>query len=186
MRYISIPFLLWLILSCSSTKEVPTDKKCTRYYQHGFSEIVNEKYTTINNGDTVSFHHIRFQCTFSAMYSHIAMYNKFGRWHKEIYAKNTNRPFLLWENIDLFSNGKQYTVYTFGEEKQQDTHVTVMVFDHLGNDLLSESSEEKEELTAYFATLIRDKKNKENAFVREYWKTVDPQRWEEFFGKRKK
>lgn len=186
MRYIFIPFLLWLILSCSSTKEVPTDRKCTRYYRHGFSEIVNEKYTTVNNGDTVSFHHLRFQCTSSAMSSHIAVFNKFGRWHKEIYAKDTYRPFLMWENIDLFSNGKQYTVYTFGVERSQSMHSTVMVFDHLGNDLLSESSEEKEKLTAYFADLIRDEKNKEDAFVREYWKTVDPQRWEELFGKQKK
>lgn len=184
MKYLYLLFLAIAIISCSPSKKISDDRKCTRYYRYDFAEIINEKYTTINDGDTISFHHLRFQCTSSAMSSHKAVYNKFGRWHTEIYAKNSIRPFLVWENIDLFSNGKQYTVYTFGVENYNDMHATVMVFDHLGNDLLAESSEEKEALTNYFATIMRDRKNKEDAFVREYWKVVDPQRWEELFGKR--
>lgn len=174
MKPIYLTFLLFIIFSCSSTKKVIKTEKCSKFYKNNYSKILNEKYETISNNDTIKFNEIKFKCVYSSLYTHKVMFDKFGKWNKAIYPSNKKRPILMWRKIDLYSNGKKYNVYTNGIEEWKDIYASVMVFDENETDLLSNESSEKENLTKYFADLIKKNKTKDKDFYKIYWQMINP------------
>lgn len=177
--YILILFLI--VLSCSSGKTIK-QKKCPIFYINNYSKILNEKYKTIIGYDTISYNEIRFACVNSAFYTHKVMFDKFGKWAKAIYPSNKKHPVLMWDSVDLFSNGIKYTVLTYGIEKSRHTYASVMVFDKYETDLLTTDSPIRESLTNYFAKLINKHNTKKKDFYEVYWKMVDPKHWEKIKG----
>ncbi|WP_310993083.1 hypothetical protein [Aequorivita marina] len=177
MKSISTLMGTLIILSCSSAK---TNRKneCPKIYKNNFSEIRNEKYETVYKNDTILFNELRFQCVYYSVFTHKVMYDNYGKWDKEIYPSNSIRPILKWENIDLFSNGKKYTIMTNGVENRKHIYASVMVFDSKNKDLLSETSTEKKAITTLFADLIRSHDFENKKFYEVYWKAVDPEYWE--------
>lgn len=171
-----------LIFGCSSSQKIVEKDKCSKIYKNDFTAILNEQYATIVNNDTIKFNEIRFECVFSAMYTHKIMFDKFGKWDKAIYPDNKKHPILIWEKVDLFSDGKKYTVFTNGIEEWKHIYASVMVFDDVETDLLANKSKEKENLTNYFAHLIRNQKTEKKDFYEVYWKMVDPNHWENIKG----
>jgi hypothetical protein len=167
---------LLLIFSCSTSQKVIKEEKCPEIYKNKYTEILNEKYETIYNKDTISFNEIRFECVYSALYTHKIMFDKFGKWDKTIYPSNKKHPILVWEKVDLYSNGKKYNVYTNGTEEHKHIYASVMVFDENDTDLLVNESLEKESLTSYFAELIIKHKTEKKDFYNVYWTMVDPER----------
>lgn len=178
MKYIFIIASLIILLSCTSQKVVK-ENKCHKFYESNFTEILNEEYKTVYKQDTLSFNEIRFECVYSALYTHKVMYDKFGKWNKEIFPSNRKHPILLWENVDLFSNGKKYIVMTNGLEEWKHIYASVMVFDNNGIDLLLDSSTEKDAITFFFADLIKNLDNEKKDFYEVYWKIVNSNRWEQ-------
>ncbi len=176
MKYPLLALVYFVFFSCFPSKDFKTPK-CRKIYKNNFKKIITEKYKTIYNNDTVSYNEIRFECVYSAIYTHKAMYDKYGKWDKEIFPSNRNRPILMWENIDLFSNGKEYTVLTNGLEEWKHIYASVMIFDNNQNDLLSNSSTEKTALTALFSDMIKSNNPQKKDFYKVYWQTVDPERW---------
>jgi len=173
---------LFLIISCSTSQKVVKKEKCPKIYKNNYTEILNEKYETIYNKNTITFNEIRFECVYSAFYTHKVMFDKFGKWDEAIYPSNKKHPILVWKKVDLFSNGKKYNVYTNGIEEWKHIYASVMVFDENDKDLLLIESSEKESLTNYFAELIK-KHNLENKdFYEVYWKMVDPEHWKNIKG----
>jgi hypothetical protein len=171
---LSYLLLLFIALSCATTpKTIVSEDKCPKIYKNNFTEILTEKNKTIRDNDTATYNEIRFECVFSAFYTHKVMYDKFGKWDKALFLKNKKHPILLWENVDLFSNGKKYNVITDGIEEWKHIYASVMVFDEKENDLLSNDLNEKEKLTNYFADLIKHHKNGKVDFYEIYWKTVN-------------
>lgn len=167
---------LFLVFSCSNFQTVVTKDKCPQIYQNNYTEILREKYQTIYNNDTIIFNEIRFECVYSAFYAHKVMFDKFGKWDKAIYPNNKTHPILVWEKVDLYSNGKKYNVYTNGTEEWKHIYASVMVFDENDTDLLISGSSEKEALTNYFAELIKKNKTEKIDFYEVYWAMVDPER----------
>lgn len=167
-----------LILSSCSSQKIGKENKCPRIYKNDFTEILNEKYNTIYDLDTVTFNEIRFECVYSAFYTHKVMFDKYGKWNKEIFPSNRKHPILIWENIDIFSNGKKYIIMTNGLEEWKHIYASVMVFDNKESDLLSDSSTEKAAITNFFANLIKNHDSEKKAFYEVYWKMVDPKHWE--------
>ena len=106
------------------------------------------------------------------------MYDKFGKWDKMIYQTNRKYPVLLWREIDLFADGKKFTVVTNGLEEWKHIYASVMVFDKDENDLLSNNSKEKIALAKYFSTLIMHSDHDKKEFYEAYWSEVDPKRLE--------
>jgi hypothetical protein len=106
------------------------------------------------------------------------MFDKFGKWDKEIYPNNSNLPILLWENVDLYSNGKKYNVFTTGLEEWKHIYASVMVFDKNYIDLITDDSLEKENLINYFSDLIKKNKTYRKNFYEEYRKMVDKKKQE--------
>jgi hypothetical protein len=177
MRFCYLIIILFIVLSCSSSQKRVKKTKCFKLHKNNFTEIADEKYITIHNNDSISYSEIRFECINSALSTHNVMYDKFGKWNKEIYPTNRNNPILKWENIDLFSNGKKYTILTNGLEAKNHTYASVMVFDNNETDVLSSSSEEKEAIKKLFADLIKNQVAEKNDFYEAYWKEVNPEHW---------
>ncbi len=171
-------FLIFLVLSCSTSQKVVKDEKCPKIYKNNYTQILNEKYEAVTDNDTAMFNEIRFECVYSALYTHKIMFDKFGKWDKAIYPNNRKHPILKWENVDLFSNGKKYNVFTNGIEEWKHIYASVMVFDQNNNDLLTNDSPEKDNLTNYFSGLIKKNKTDKKDFYEVYWKMVDPKQWE--------
>lgn len=178
MKQVFLIISLLLIISCSSSNKIVVKDKCPKIYKNHYTEIINEKYETIYKNDTIKYNEIRFECVISAFYTHKIMYDKFGKWSKAIYPKNKKLPILMWENVDLFSNGKIYNVLTNGIEEWEHIYASVMIFDENNKDLLDIESSEREKLTNYFAKLIRRNNSNNQNFYEIYWKMVDPQKWE--------
>lgn len=177
MKYILTTVCLSFLLSCASHKATK-DNKCPKIYKNDFTTILHEKYKTVYNNDTIAFNEIRFECVYSALYTHKVMYDKYGKWNKEIFPSNSKHPILMWENIDLFSNGKKYTVLTNGVEEWQHIYASVMIFDDAKTDVLSDASPVKVSLTNLFADLIKSHNTEKNDFYETYWNLVDPKRLE--------
>ena len=186
MKVCYLILILLLTFSCSSSQRATNRNRCPKIYKNNFTKILNEKHKTIHNKDTISYNEIRFECVFSAFYTHKVMYDKFGKWDEAIYPSNNRHPILMWEKIDLFSDGKEYTILTTGLEEWKHIYASVMVFDKNEIDLLSADSKEREKLTTYFANLIKKQNHEKNYFFELYWKMVDPDRWKIIEEHRKK
>ncbi|MFV8365493.1 hypothetical protein [Flavobacterium sp. XS1P27] len=167
---------LFLIFSCSTSQKIVDKAICSQYFENKYTEILDKKYETIFNKDTITYNEIRFECAYSALYTHKVMFDKFGKWDKAIYPNNKKYPILVWEKVDLYSNGKKYNVYTNGTEEWKHIYASVMVFDENGTDLLSKESPEKENLKNYFSELIKKQNSKKKDFYKVYWTMVDPER----------
>ncbi|PQJ78137.1 hypothetical protein [Polaribacter porphyrae] len=177
MKEVYITIIISVFLSCSSSQKIIKKTKCPKIYKNKFTKILNEKYVVVNNNDTTAINEIRFECVYSAFYTHKVMYDKYGKWNKEIYPSNRKHPILMWENIDLFSNGKHYTILTNGLEEWKYIYASVMILDENEQDVLSEQTEEKTNLTNYFTELIKNHNSEKKDFYEVYWKIVDPKRW---------
>lgn len=176
MRFVMITVLLLILTGCSSSK-LAQNKKCPKTHANGYSEIVFERYKTLLEQDTIIFNEARYQCAQTALYTKKVMYDKFGKWNQEIYPTNNSHPILLWENVELFSDGQKYNVFATGAETSTDIYSSVMVFDQNDRDLLSESSTQKTVLANYFGSLIKANNSRNEAFYEVYWTAVDPDQW---------
>lgn len=164
----------FILLSCSSSKAVE-GKKCPKIYKNDFAKISNEEYKTIYKNDTIAYNELRYECVFNPFYIQKGMYDRFGKWDKEIYPSNRKQPILMWKNVDLFQNGKNYTVMANSfEGEERGIYASVMVFDSHEVDLLSDSSSEKEILKKYFSDLIKSNDPKKEGFNKAYRENVNP------------
>ncbi len=160
MKFIIVSLLaILLLLSCSSSKKISNEKdKCPRVYKNSYTNILNETYTTVYKNDTINYSEVRFECVNSAFKTHKVVFDKYGKWDDVIFPSNSNQPILIWNNLDLLSNGKKYTVYTNGKESWKHIYASVMVFDEYENDALKGSSPEKQKLIECFSKLIKRNK----------------------------
>lgn len=166
MKGIYLTIILSIFLSCSSSQKAIKETKCPKIYKNKFTEILNEKYITVNGKDTTKINEIRYECVYSAFYTHKVMYDKYGKWDKEIFPSNRNHPILMWNNIDLFSNGKKYTVLTNGLEEWKHIYASVMILDEEERDVLTEQTEEKIALTNFFGELIKNHNPERKIFMK--------------------
>ncbi|WP_053992272.1 hypothetical protein [Mangrovimonas sp. TPBH4] len=173
MKYILTSICLSLLLTCASHKATK-DNKCPKIYKNDFKEILHEKYKTVYNNDTIAFNEIRFECVYSPFSTHKVMYDKYGKWNREIFPSNSKHPILVWENIDVFSNGKKYTILTNGLEEWKYVYASVMVFDENETDQLSDTSPVKVSLTNFFADLIQNNNSENEEFYEIYGNLIHP------------
>ncbi|MBS9774987.1 MAG: hypothetical protein KGV59_07540 [Tenacibaculum sp.] len=179
MKRIYIIILFPIFLSCCSTQREVKKAKCPKIYKNKFTKILNEEYVAVNDKDTTKINEIRYECVYSPFYTHKVMYDRYGKWDKEIYPSNRSYPILMWNNINLLSNGKKYTILTNGLEEWKHIYASVMILDEKGRDVLTEQTEEKIALTNFFGELIKNNNTKKKDFYEAYWKMVNPKYWEQ-------
>ncbi|MDO5509491.1 MAG: hypothetical protein Q4F57_02230 [Weeksellaceae bacterium] len=175
--------LVFLILNCSSQQitsvlDPRNEKYCKKLYDNNFTEIAFDKFITVNGQDSLIITDVRYHCGNSSLYTHKAMYDRYGKWHRALYAQNREHPILVWQNVDLLSNGKRYTVLTAGLESMKHMYSSVMVLDENEQDILGQNTDERKMIVNHFGNLIRKNSEKNRSFYETYWPEVDPDRWE--------
>lgn len=155
MKKILLLVLITVFLSCASKVKKPNvEVRCPEVYSKNYTKVLFEKYKTVVEKDTIAFNEIRYECVASAFTTHKIMYEEYGKWNRVILPENSNLPILVWNNIDLLSDGKKYTIYTFGIEEWKHIYASVMVFDEDENDVLT-TDEIRERFSIRFGQLIR-------------------------------
>lgn len=171
-------FITFILASCSSVNNV-TEKRCKSILKNDYKNILEDKFVSVVNNDTILLNEVKYECVYTAMYTQKGMFDRFGKWDKEIYPSGKRHPILLWNNIKLFPNDTtEFIVAANGLESVETIYASVLVFDKNNNDLLSENSKFKSELIEYFSELIKSNNLKKRDFYEIYWKTVDPKHWE--------
>ena len=142
-------------------------------YKKGFLNYNILKIPVIQKNDTITLNELKFNAVFSAMYTKKVMYDKFGKWTKEIRPNNKPHPILLWENVKLFEDeNKLFSVYASGDENWNEIYASVLVYDDQKNDCLKENNLLKEKVVNYFSNGIQNLNNNQE-FYDIYWKSVN-------------
>lgn len=168
MKYLSVTIIVFLILSSCKTSR-------TIYENPIEMELVNRQF--VIGSDSTSFKEMRLYYGNGAMQIAQIMFDNHGRWDQAVYPEGNQIPLLIWEKVDLLSNGIEYDVFADGIETNTDMYAALMVFDNKNNDALSESSIERDTLTKHFMILAETAIDS-SGFYEQYWKMVDPQHWE--------
>jgi hypothetical protein len=183
-KIILLTILIITILSCATSKEnsnngngfgikQKTSNPNTPYiYKNGYDNFEIIPVLTVNKKDSTYINELRFNAVFSAMYTKKLMYDKFGKWDKEVWINNDRHPILLWEKRKIFGeNGASYTIVTSGTENRKEMYASVIVFDNENHDCLTEKSPKKEFLINYFSNGIKSLSTSKE-FYDVYWKVV--------------
>ena len=142
-------------------------------YKKGFLNYNVLQIPVIQKNDTITLNELKFNAVFSAMYTQKVMYDKFGKWTKEIRPNNESHPILLWENVKLFEDEKKlFSVYANGDENWNEIYASVLVYDDEKNDCLKESNILKEKIISYFSKGIQNLNDKKD-FYDDYWKSIN-------------
>lgn len=167
--------LIYLItISLLSFTSYSQEKRCKKIIKNGFKTVLYGEFKSVVNNDTIKLNEVKYECVHTAMYTKKVMYDKFGKWHKEIYPNSERHPILIWENIKLFANDStKFTIATNGLESIETIYASILVFDENNNDLLAKSSPYRDKLVEYFGNLIINENVKKEDFYDIYWKTVN-------------
>ncbi len=126
---------------------------------------------------TKQFVEIRFKCNRTAFLTSKLMYDQFGGWNLATQSQNKyGTKVLVWEAIDLFDDGKKYTIYTGGAETTKEMFASVMVVDELGADALADDAQNMK-IIKYFVDSINYEDRNDKKFYKAYWTTFDPKNW---------
>ena len=168
-----------VLISCASTKKRP-EKRCKSILKNDYKTILEEKFVSIVDNDTIRLNEVKYECVHSTFYTSKGMYDRFGKWNHEIYPNGKHHPILFWNNVKLFPNDTtEFMVATNGLESMKTIYTSVLVFDKKNKDLLSDESEYRTKLIAYFSKMIKSNTSEKGDFYEVYWTTVDPKRWEQ-------
>lgn len=142
-------------------------------YKNGYLNYNILKIPVIQKNDTINLNVLRFNAVFSAMYTKKVMYDRYGKWTKEIRPNNESHPILIWENVKLFDNeDRKFTVYANGDENWNEIYASILVFDNKKLDCFSEDYPDKNRIIDFFSSSIKNLNNK-NDFYDIYWKSVN-------------
>lgn len=179
-----LTFILSSILSCSSSKTISnngnavgirqkTSNPNTPYiYKNGYKNFEIIPISTISDNDSTYISELRFNAVFSAMYTKKLMYDKYGKWDKEVWPNGANRPILIWEKRKLIeSQNDLYSVATNGTESRKEMFASAIVLDSKNRDCLTENYEARDLLIDFFATGIRNLSS-DKEFYDVYWSIV--------------
>lgn len=142
-------------------------------YKNGYNHISIVPILSLNGNDSTYINELRFNAVFSAMYTKKLMYDKYGKWDKEIWPEKERHPILVWENIQLFDSEKElFSIAANGTESWEEMYASVIVFDSQDNDCFKENSKHKESLLTFFDLGIRSV-NSDKEFYNIYWDIVN-------------
>ena len=81
-------------------------------YKNGYKNFEIKQILSLNKKDSIYVNRLCFNAVLSAMYTQRIMYNKFGKWDKEIWLSETEMPILIWEKRKLLaSQAELFTVF---------------------------------------------------------------------------
>lgn len=157
------------------SERVPTAYKGFKYpYMHinGFKDYEISTSKILNIGKFKNLNELKFYYTYSSFYTRKSMYEKYNNWDKSISIKGIRKPYLIWENINLFKNSnKKYTIIAGGFESTTSisdadrTYSSVFVLDEKGNDCLADKdSALTKKIISFFSKGILNLTNSEEFY----------------------
>jgi hypothetical protein len=173
-------FTFILINSCSTSRKNSvyfhdgTPRECWRSdHKKGYKRIVDDKFLSINENDTLLINEIRFECTNTAFKLSEAMYNAYGKWESMVFL-DYQSPLLVWNNLSLFDRDTtRYTVITNGVEDYGIIYGSGMVFSN-GEDILDDPNL-NQKIKIHFTKLMENvAANRNDEFYKVYWKQRNP------------
>lgn len=181
MRKLTIIFLSVVgIFGCSNTKKVSNkvnevgikqktaNQNIPYIYKNGYKDFDLKQVLTVTNSDSIYINELRFNAVASSMYSGKLMFDKFGKWDKEILLSKTSKPILIWKNKKLLESQEElFSVYTNGNESLYEIYTSVIILDSNNKDCLEKNSKYKNELINFFSKEI-SKLNDSNEFYKAY------------------
>ena len=183
MKKLTILIIIFIgILSCSTLKKVSenengikqkTANPNTPYiYKNGFKDFNIVSILTIQGKDSSYINELRYNAVAASMYTKKVMFDKFGKWDKEIRPNNERHPILVWEKVKLFNdNDKIYSVATSGVESIKEIYASVMVFNN-NTDCLAKNNPKKDSIINFFSSGIVNL-SFSNKFYKIYWKMIN-------------
>lgn len=163
---------IFSLISCISPKEAYKNGECSKTYKSQFSEITTANYQKDFGDKNIDATELRYQCVHSTFYIKKVMFDTFGKWDAAFFPDDYHHPVLMWKNVDLFSNGKKYTVFANGKEEWQHIYTSVMVLDENDKDVLAQKDSATQKVENYYGNLIEKNKHDERKFYDIYWSMV--------------
>lgn len=179
MKHLLTVFLLALLFCSGTSTKTIVNKRCNKILKNDYTNITEDKIKFTIGNNIFSFTEVRYECVYTGMYIQKGMFDKFGKWDKIVYPKGKRYPIFFWINKKLFADDATlYTVASDGLDGNT-IYTSVAVFDNDNNDLLSTESISRKKLIDYFSNLIRTDNPEKKYFYEVFWKTVNPERWED-------
>ena len=166
-------FLFFGCFSSQSYTYKSGDIDCIRSYKNVFAQMNMGHRTFSINGDSTTFNEMRFHCVGGALQIKRVMFETYGKWSNVRYTEGSMHPILIWENVELLTNGIEYDVFADGIESEKVSYSSVMAFDERNLDVLSKESV-IDTLSRHFIFLLNKKKGA-SSFYKQYWEMVDPE-----------
>jgi len=180
-----LTLVTFLILSCSTPKPISesgngigvnqetSNPNSPNINKNGYKNYELVQILTVRGIDSTYTNELRFNGVHSALYTKKLMFDKFGKWDREIRIHDDRHPVLVWEKRKLLDNDDiVYSVAATGVESMKEMYASVMVFGVGNRDCLSQNITRKDSLISYFSNgiinLSSDKK-----FYDVYWKMVN-------------
>lgn len=139
-------------------------------FENGYLNYTLEKIQLKDSA--IAVNELRFHAVSSAMNTKKVMFERFGKWSKEIKPSAERHPILVWEKVKLFDDDVNlYTVYCDGKENWTEMYASVLIFDAQQRDCLNETKADPSRFIAYFSEGIINV-NKDKSFEKVYGKTV--------------
>gem|GEM_PF-1503821 len=167
--FLLLLFPILVLLSCSSTQRAAEKRQCSEYPKNDFSRMSVGKYKNILKNDTVTYGEVRFECVHTAFITAKVMFDHFGKWNRALVQRDHHHLILMWQNVDLFSDGKRYTVVTDGRESPIITYGSFMAFTQKGEDIIANSLAGKDKIVNLFKKWIRNNDSNKREFYETYW-----------------
>jgi len=159
--------LITLILPSCAPKKSTQFRSCKTIDKNNFNYIKESNSELKINNKTFLLKEIKYSCVFTAFYTEKGMYDKFGKWDKDILING--QRFLLWKNVPLLSNSSsKFNVLAGGGETSKLTYASIIVFDDKFNDMLDKSSIYKQDLIDYFSKKIKSNDAQKRDFYEAY------------------
>lgn len=182
-KSIVLLFTIILIMSCNASKttnknrvglKVKTSNANTPYiYKYGYGDFTIQPILVNQSTDSTYVNELRFNAVYSSFYTKQLLFEKYGRWDKEIWIEGNNHPILIWKNRQLLKpSATLYTVAANGSESKQGIFATILVFDSKDQDALADDSLVKQQFVTFFCEGMK-KLNKSSSFYKLYWEMVN-------------
>ncbi len=129
-------------------------------YKNGYKDFEIVRVPTVTGKNTIYTGELRFNAVYSSFYTMELLFDAFGIWDKELRAKEDYTSILVWKKKKLFADSNRlYDIYARGKENKTEMYAAVMVFDDNKNDVLIDSSAERNKMVNYFAQGIKHLKS---------------------------
>lgn len=93
------------------------------------------------------------------------MFDKFGKWDREVYPSGFSYPVLIWENRKLLPEKNDlFTIVASGKESKKELFSSILIFDRESQNALDDLYPNHKEIKEILINVMSEKENKDTTF----------------------